>query len=149
MAEPIFNFRESDKAQALGYMKNGINTFVCGPNGTGKTLMAKSILEEVSDKMGQAVYVDCMLYQTTNAVLREILLSIGSVIASKSNYELTKRLREKTRKFKLYLFLDHFDGLKSSDTLGILMGLDFCLCVIADSFQSYRAINLPQTRRRT
>ncbi len=104
--------------------------------------MIKDVAEEYSSKIGQAVYVDCLLYQTANAVLREILLSLGSVIASKSNYELTKRLREKAKKLKLAIFLDHFENLKSNDILNIFLGLDFCVCLVADSFERYRMMNM-------
>ncbi|MGF3522765.1 MAG: ATP-binding protein, partial [Candidatus Bathyarchaeia archaeon] len=111
-------------------------TMVCGSPGIGKTTIIKSVVEEVNGKLGQAIYVDYALYPTTNAVLREILTSLGSVIASKSNYELTKRLKEKTRKVKLFIFLDHFENLKNSDILNILLGLEFCVCLVADSFES-------------
>ena len=89
------------------------------------------------------------MYQTSNAVIREILLALGSVIASKSNYELIKRLREKTRKVRLFVFLDHFEGLKGKDILSILLGLDFCICLVADFFESYRAIGLTQRAKIT
>jgi Cdc6-like AAA superfamily ATPase len=139
--------RDKEKVQILNAFSKSINTFVFGPHGIGKTTMIKDIAEEYSSKIGQSVYVDCSLYQTANAVLREILLSLGSVIASKSNYELTKRLREKTRKLKLAIFLDHFENLKSNDILNIFLGLDFCVCLVADSFESYRMMNLSQRSR--
>jgi Cdc6-like AAA superfamily ATPase len=135
MTEP-FDCRSGEKAELFGYVKNSMNTMVCGSPGIGKTTIIKSVVEEVNGKLGQAIYVDYALYPTTNAVLREILTSLGSVIASKSNYELTKRLKEKTRKVKLFIFLDHFENLKNSDILNILLGLEFCVCLVADSFES-------------
>lgn len=92
-------------------------------------------------KLRQAVYVDCSLYQTANAVLREILLALGSVIASKSNYDLTKRLKEKTRKGKLFVFLDHFENLKNNDILNILLGLDFFICLVAVTSECHRTMS--------
>lgn len=147
MSELLIDQRELERAQILEYLKNSVNTVVCGPSGIGKTTVIKSVIEETNNNYGQAVYVDCSLYQTANAILREILLSLGSVIASKSNYELTKRLREKTRKVKLYVFLDHFENLKNDDILNILLGLDFCVCLITDSFESYRMMSLTQRAR--
>jgi len=147
MTETTIDRRELERTQILGYLKNSVNTIVYGPSGIGKTTLIKSVIEEANNNLGQAVYVDCSLYQTANAVLREILLSLGSVIASKSNYDLTKRLREKTRKVKLFVFLDHFENLKSNDVLNILLGLDFCVCLVADTFESYRMINLTQRAR--
>jgi len=140
MTEP-FDYRSKEKAEILRYISKSINTFVFGPNGVGKTALIKAIVEEVNCRFGQALYVDCSLYQTANAVLREILLSLGSVIASKSNYELTKRLKEKTKKTKLFIFLDHFENLKKHDVLNILLGLNFCICLVADSLESYRFLN--------
>lgn len=144
MIEPTIDLIDKEKTQLLGYLKDCVNTVVCGPSGIGKTTLVKTVVEEVSDRLGQGVYIDCSIYQTPNAVLREILLALGSVIASKSNYELTKRLKEKTRKLRLFVFLDHFEGLKGKDILSILLGLDFCVCLVADSFESYRAIGLTQ-----
>jgi Cdc6-like AAA superfamily ATPase len=130
--------RDTEKEEIFNYIKNSINTFVCGPQGTGKTTLIKKIAEDVGGTIGQAIYVDCSLYQTANAILREVLISLGSVIASKSNYDLTKRLKEKTKKLKVYVFLDHFECLKRHDILSILSGLNFCVCLIADSLESRR-----------
>jgi len=141
MLEVLINQRDQVRVQILGYLKNSVNTVVYGPSGIGKTTLIKSVIEEIDNSYGQAIYIDCSLYQTANAVLREILLSLGSVIASKSNYDLIKRLREKTRKVKLFVFLDHSEGLKNNDILNILLGLDFCICLVADSFESYRSID--------
>lgn len=135
------DYRSKEKAAILGYLRNSISTFVCGPQGTGKTTLIREVAKEVTDRFGQAVYADCSLYQTANAVLRELLIALGSVIASKSNYELTKRLKEKTRKAKLIVFLDHFEHLKNHEVLSILLGLDFCICVIADSTESHRTMS--------
>ena len=147
MAEISIDQREHERTQILGYLKNSVNIMVYGPSGIGKTTLIKSIIEDTISNFGQAGYVDCSLYQTANAVLREILLSLGSVIASKSNYDLTKRLKEKTRKVKLFVFLDHFENLKNNDILNILLGLDFCVCLITDSFESYRMMSLTQRAR--
>jgi nucleoside-triphosphatase THEP1 len=141
MSEILIDRREKERALILSYLKNSVNTVVCGPSGIGKTTLIKSIIEEVNKSFGQVVYVDCSLYQTENAVLREILFSLGSLIASKSNYDLTKRLRERTRKVKLFVFLDHFDGLKNNDILNIMFGLDFCVCLVVDSFETYKSIS--------
>jgi Cdc6-like AAA superfamily ATPase len=149
MKENLFDIRDKEKAQILGYLKDYLNTVVCGPSGVGKTTLMKTVAEEINDRLGQCVCIDCSIYQTPNAVLREILLALGSVIASKSNYDLTKRLREKTRKVRLFVFLDHFEGLNGKDILSILLGLDFCVCLVADSFESYRAIGLTQRAKIT
>jgi len=137
MPEILIDQRDQERALILDYLKNSINTAVYGSPGIGKTTLIKSVVDEINNSFGQAVYVDCSLYHTANAVLREILLFLGSVIASKSNYDLTKRLREKTRKARLFVFLDHFDNLKNNDILNILLGLDFCVYLVVDHFESY------------
>jgi hypothetical protein len=136
-----FDFRNKEKAEIFSYVRKSVNTFVCGAPGIGKTTLIKSVVDEVNGKLGLAVYVDCFLYPTANAVLRETLTALGSVIASKSNYELTKRLKEKTKKTKLFVFIDHFESLKTNDILNIFLGLDFCICLVADYPQSYRFLN--------
>jgi Cdc6-like AAA superfamily ATPase len=141
MLEIHIDRRDQERVLILDYLKNSVNTVVYGPSGIGKTTLIKSVIEEINKSFGQAIYVDCSLYSTANAVLREILLSLGSVIASKSNYELTKRLKDRTRKVKLLVFLDHSESLTKNDILNFLLGLDFCICLVADSFESYRAID--------
>jgi len=141
MTDVLIDQRDQERSLIIDYLKNSVNTVIYGPFGIGKTTLMKSLIEEMNNSFGQAIYIDCSLYQTANAVLREILLSLGSVIASKSNYDLTKRLREKTRKVKLFVFLDHFDNLKSNAVLNILLGLGFCICLIVDCFESYRTLD--------
>lgn len=134
--------RNKEKAQLLISLKNSINTFVFGPDGIGKTTLMKSVVEDYNSKFGSAIYIDCSLYQTANAILRELLLSLGSVVASKSNYELIKRLKEKMKKSKPVIFLDHFENLKDTEILKMLLGLDSCICLVSDSFESHRKMSL-------
>jgi Cdc6-like AAA superfamily ATPase len=89
--------RENALAQ-LSNPINVVNTFVHGPSGSGKTLTIKKAVEEVNtNRKGCVIYIDCSLYQTTNAIFHEILLSISSIVSSKSNYDLTKKLKAKMR----------------------------------------------------
>lgn len=129
------------KHEIVNCARNSIPTFVYGAHGRGKTTLIRTVTEEVNGKFGQAIYVDCALYPTANAILREILISLGSVIASKSNYDLTKRLKEKVRKTKPVVFLDHFEGIRKHDILDILSGLDLCVFIIADSVDAYRMMS--------
>lgn len=134
--------REKEKLQLLNFLKNSVNTFVYGPYGIGKTTLIKSVIEEYNDKIGEAIYIDCLLYRTTNAVLREILFSLGSLIASKSNYELIKRLKQKTKKSKPVILLDHFEYLKDVEILSIILSLNLHVYVISDVFESYKRMSL-------
>lgn len=139
--------RKKEKAQLLNLLKNSINSFVFGSQGVGKTTLIRNVAKKYDNRLGQSVYIDCLLYQTANAVLREILFSLGSIIASKSNYELTKRLREKAKKVKLAVFLDHAENLKDYEILKILFGLNLCVCLVSTSVNSYRKLHLSMRSR--
>ena len=106
-------------------------------------------VEEYNKKFGDAVYIDCSLYQTANAILREILLSLGSVVASKSNYDHVKRLKKKAEKLKLAVILDHFENLRTHEILKILLGLNVPFCLVSVSFVSYRKMSLALRSRIT
>ena len=139
--------RKKEKTQLLGFIKNSISVFVFGPQGIGKTALIKTAAEEVDSRCGQSVYIDCLLYQTANAILREILFSLGSVIASKSNYDLAKRLREKTKRVKLVVFLDHAESLRNFEILKFLFGFGIPVCLIANSLSCYKRLSLSMRSR--
>lgn len=90
MVEIPIDQRDQERALIIGFLKNSINTVVYGPPRIGKTTLINSVIEEANKSFGQAIYVDCSIYPTANAVLREI---------------------------------------------------HFCICLVADSFESYRAID--------
>ncbi len=135
------SMRKKEKAQLLELLKNSINVFVFGPHGIGKTVLIKTVAGEYENTCGQPVYIDCLLYQTANAILREILFSLGSVIASKSNYDLAKRLREKSKKLKLIVFLDHAENLRDYEILKFLFGLNITVCLVSNNFTCYNSLD--------
>jgi Cdc6-like AAA superfamily ATPase len=119
---------------------NFVNTFVHGANGSGKTLLVKCVIENFnSTKKGIAIYIDCSLYQTTNAIFHEILSSLSSIVSSKSNYDLTKRLKARLRHLdcKVTVCLDHFDFLKEIETLNRLLSLGLGLMIVSESRDAY------------
>jgi len=126
--------RDRQKTELLNYMANSVNTFVYGAPGLGKSAIAKHAIQEFK---GRAVYIDCSLYQTTNAVLREIISAISAPIFSRSNYDLLKRIKEKTKNSKLAVFLDHFEYLSEPEAVGKLIGLGFVVVLIAEKEESY------------
>ena len=89
--------RDKESAQlsnALGL----VNTFVHGPIGCGKTVLLKHVIKNHNaTHKEKAIYLDCSLYQTTNAIFHEILAALNRIVVSKSNYELTKRLKARLR----------------------------------------------------
>lgn len=101
-----------------------VNTFVHGSIGSGRTLLLKHIIENYNTtKKARGSYIDCSLYQTTNAILHEILTALNSVVVSKSNYKLTKRLKTRIMRlgFPLVICLDHFDHLKEVEAINRIL----------------------------
>lgn len=133
--------RDREKTLLIQYIRNSINTFVFGHHGIGKTTLVNEVVKEYNAKNGQVIYIDCALYQTLNAILREILLSLGVVVASKSNYELIKRLSEKSKKTNFTAILDHSENMKNYESLNTLVSLGLCVCLVSDSFENYRIMN--------
>lgn len=141
--------RKKERNRLLTSLKNSINTFVFGSQGIGKTTLIKSIVEDYCDKTGEGVYIDCSLYQTANATLRETLLSLGNVVASKSNYDLVKRLKKKAERVRFAVFLDHCEHLKTHEIIRILLGLNVPFCMVAASFDNYKRMDLALKSRIT
>jgi len=123
---------------------NVINTFLYGPSGSGKTLLIKKTTEKFNaDGEGVVIYVDCSLYQTTNAIFTEILLSLNTVVSSKSNYELTKRLKARMKNFTagITVCLDHFERMKEAETVNRLLSLGLKLIIVSENHETYRRLN--------
>ena len=127
-------------SSALGFA----NSFVHGRTGIGKTLLVKKAIEGSDQaKAGRAIYLDAALYQTTNAVLTETLTSLGNIVTSKSNYDLTKRLQAKLRHLdcRVTVCIDHFERLKETEIVDIILSLGLGLMIIAESKESYRRLS--------
>jgi Cdc6-like AAA superfamily ATPase len=135
--------REKELIQ-LSSAINVVNTFVYGPTGSGKTLLIKKAIQDFNAKSsGMVIYIDCCLYQTTNAIFHEILLSLNTIVSSKSNYALTKRLKERVRRLDhgLSICLDHFERLKEIETVNRLLSLEIKLVIVSDSHETFRKLN--------
>jgi Cdc6-like AAA superfamily ATPase len=136
--------RENELNELTMYLKNSVNAFVYGSPGSGKTVMIKKAIEDFNESSTRkAIYVDCSLYQTTNAIFNETLLSLNSIVASKSNYELTKRLKAKIRNLDspVTICLDYFEHLKEIETLDRILSLGLNLIIISETYDSYRKLN--------
>jgi Cdc6-like AAA superfamily ATPase len=135
--------RENELTQ-LSNAINVVNTFVYGPSRSGKTLLIKKAIDEANtNRKGCVVYVDCSLYQTTNAIFHEILLSMSSIVSSKSNYDLTKRLKAKLKNLDsgMTVCLDHFERLKEIETVNRLLSLGIGLVIVSENYEAYRRLN--------
>lgn len=120
------------------------HTFVHGSIGSGKTLLLKHIIENYNAKKNaRAIYIDCSLYQTTNAIFHEILMSLNSIVSSKSNYELTKRLKTKVRRLDcpVTVCLDHFEHLKEVEAVNRILSLGLGLVIVSETSDAYRRLS--------
>jgi len=135
------------REKELAHLSNAtsvVNTFIHGPSGSGKTLLVKKVIEDFNTRRkGIAIYIDCCLYQTTNAIFHEILLSLNTIVSSKSNYDLTKRLKAKMRNLDsgLTICLDHFERLKEIETVNRLLSLEVKLILVSENLETYRKLN--------
>src|SRR5207247_10127979 len=90
------------------------NLFLVGPTGTGKTSVAKWILETTFQ--GQSAYVNCWKYQTVHDVLSELLLTFQiPVFGRESTSDLATKFEKIARKKKVIVFLDEADRVRDAD----------------------------------
>lgn len=136
------NIREQEKSRLLDSLRNQNNTFAFGPYGIGKTTLVKEVSSEYQDRFGQAIYIDCTLFKTTNAILREILILLNVVISSKNNYDLIKRLKSKIKNQKTVVILDHYEHLINSEILELLINLGIIVLIVSDCFDCYKRMPL-------
>lgn len=136
-------FREKEYSQLLSNIKNSVNTIVYGPDGSGKTTLLRKASLETNSNKSRVLYIDCSLYKTANAVLREIL--IDRPIASRSNYDLLKRLIERARNIKFAACLDHIENLEEKEIMGQLMQAGVCVVFACTSHEYFLSL-APGTR---
>src|SRR2546425_8317709 len=87
------------------------NLFLVGPTGTGKTSVAKWILE--THFQGQSAYVNCWKYQTAHDVLSELLLTFQiPVLGRESTSDLATKFEKIARKKQVIVFLDEADRIR-------------------------------------
>jgi len=122
--------REKDKSELTNGLKNFVNTFICGPCGSGKTTLVKYAILSLNKKISVA-YIDCSIYQTTYSVLKEILPR-SEFVLYRSNYELIKELLKYAKDKRFAVCFDNFEKLKDKDLIARLMSLNLCVILISD-----------------
>jgi cell division control protein 6 len=133
-------YRDAEYSQLLSNLKNSVNTIIYGPHGCGKTTLLKKAIQQVNSSKVRAVYIDCSLYETANAVLREILFD--RPVSSRNNYDLFKRLMERTRNTRFVVCLDHIESLKQKEIIGQLMQVGICVAMACNSYEYFSALDL-------
>jgi len=92
------------------------NVFLVGPTGTGKTSVAKWILESYFKEI--SCYINCWKYRSTNEVLGEILLTFQIPVHGREpTSELIDRVEKLLKRKKIIVCLDEVDQLKDFDVL--------------------------------
>jgi len=131
--------RDKEKAELTNNLKNFINTFICGPYGSGKTTLVKHVILNLNKKVHIA-YIDCSVYRTTYSILKEILPG-SEFILYRSNYELIKELIKYVKERKFVVCFDNFEKLKESDLIARLMSLNLCVVLISDDEENFSSLS--------
>jgi cell division control protein 6 len=106
------------------------NIFLMGTSGTGKTSIAKWILENYFKEI--SAYVNCWKYRTTHEVLKEILLELQIPVHGREpTGELTKSLEKIVKKRRVIVCLDEVDRLDDFDLLYLLARSGYGLIFIS------------------
>jgi len=129
LPEKLFH-RDKEKTELTNNVKNFINTFICGPCGSGKTILVKHVTHNLNKEVIVA-YIDCSIYQTTYSVLKEVLPR-SEFILYRSNYELIKELLKYAKERIFAVCFDNFEKLKEKDLIARLMSLNLCVISISD-----------------
>ena len=132
--------REKELALVSAQARDGVNVFIHGPPGSGKTALLKRVCLESSSMARRVFYLDCSLYQTVNAILREILTD--RLVFSRSNYDLLKKLQEKTRQTRATVCLDHFDRVRESEIVTKLVGIGVSVIISGNNEDNLEELDL-------
>lgn len=98
--------------------RRGVNCFMHGPPGTGKTVCVRSLFENIEN--AKTIYINCWEYGTRVAIYQKMLNDIGVFVPRKgiSEDEITARFREAYAKAgPIILCIDEIDRMKDAGIL--------------------------------
>jgi len=110
------------------------NVFIIGPTGTGKTLVARWILE--THFKDEWAYVSCWDYRHTHEVLREILVRLGRPVHGREPTGDLVGLLKKVLEKKIIVCLDEVDQLKEFNLLYTLVRNGCGLILISNNYHA-------------
>ncbi len=127
-------------------MTNGVNTYIYGSVGAGKTTAIMNVMRKFDHEKNRAIYISGAICQTEYSVLREIIDQINDTFAQKiliqtrSNYDLVKRLKKDLKKFSTLkaVILDNLEAIEEPKVVDYLLEIGFVLILVSDE---YKAIN--------
>ncbi|MCD6478808.1 MAG: AAA family ATPase [Candidatus Diapherotrites archaeon] len=142
-------FREAQIAEIAHALKPALrgakpqNLFICGKSGTGKTVTAKYVLRELEEHTSKAkgIYINCFEYNTRNAILNKLCLSLGRPvprrgIATDEVYAELLNALKRTNMVPIVV-LDEVDQLAGNNTASLLL---YDLLRITEFQQAYIGI---------
>lgn len=100
--------------------RKALDSFLYGPCGTGKTLMARWVLNELESHSSkvQTIYVNCWKNSTTYACLSSVLEGFGVFTTYRqATSELLKELEKEVENKSTVICLDEVDSLENKDLL--------------------------------
>ncbi len=115
------------------------NVFLVGLTGTGKTSVAKRVLE--SSFRGRSVSVNCWKYRTAHDVLSEILLTLQIPVHGRESVgQQVKKLEKLTTNKPLIVYLDEVDRLDDTDLLYVLSRIGIGLVLSSTHYHTLSSL---------
>jgi len=111
--------RETEQKQVKNNIQSLQNVHLHGPRGTGKTQLAKQVLEQSN---ANTCYINCLKHDTQYKVLKQLLEELGrkSVKTGHHTSELQRRLEKQIDVLETLIVLDNLDFLLLNDADDLL-----------------------------
>ncbi|MEK6932775.1 MAG: AAA family ATPase [Nanoarchaeota archaeon] len=104
--------------------RNGINLFIHGHPGIGKTLATRYILRQVEENTDEisTFYINCWKHNTSYKIIVELCNLLNhKFIGDKSTHELINEIKPRLNKKPIVICLDEVDKLENDDVLYFIL----------------------------